>query len=432
MTNPAHLSRRLKELARDEGFEMAGICSAEPSEHGDFLKGWLERGFHGEMEYLARADAVARRKDLSLTLPGARSVLVVAHSYDQPDPEGVPEDPSRGVIARYARGRDYHRVMKKKLVRVHRRLQEEAGREVSARAYVDTGPLLERELARRAGIGWFGKNTMILNPKRGSYFFLGALLLEEELEPDEPFRADHCGSCTACLDACPTGALLGRDESGAPVMDARLCISYLTIEHRGPIPRELRPLIGNRVYGCDICQEVCPFNVKFSEPAAEPGYAARGPGERPVGVETAAEVALDPVSAETQGRKDVRTGTPGSPAHPGTDGPPLTELLAMALSEEAWESFSRGSTIRRAGRAGFARNVCVAMGNWLAGDQRPDPVGVELLVRALSDSEPLVRGHAAWALRQVAWTDARPVLEASARSEEDPWVKEELALALGP
>jgi epoxyqueuosine reductase len=378
--DPARLASRLKEIAGEEGFELAGICRPGPSEHGAFLESWLEGDLHGEMGYLARPDAVARRKDLALTLPEVRSVLVVAHGYDQPDPEGVPEDPCRGVIARYARGRDYHRVVKKGLGRVHRRFQTEAGAEVPARAYVDTGPILERELARRAGIGWFGRNTMVLNPRTGSYFFLGVLLLGIDLGHDEPFEADHCGSCRACLDACPTGALLGRDENGAPVMDARRCISYLTIEHRGPIPRELRPLMGNRVYGCDICQEVCPFNVKFSETAAEPGYAARGPGERPGGVEPlpGEEAATEP--------------------HPGTEAPPLARMMRM--TREEWDVWTRGSAIRRAGYAGFKRNVAVAMGNWLAGVEEPPEEAVAALQDALDDAEPLVREHAAWALER--------------------------------
>ena len=425
----------LHELARDEGFEMAGVVRPDPSNHGAHLRRWLEEGYHGEMEYLARADALERRDDPSRSLPGARSALVVAHDYFQPDPAGVPEDPARGVIARYARGRDYHRVVKKGLRRVHRRLEEELDRSVEGRIYVDTGPVLERELGQRAGFGWFGRNTMLIHPRRGSYFFLGALLLELDAEADDPFERDHCGSCRACLDACPTGALLGRDENGAPVMDARLCISYLTIEHRGPIPRELRPLMGNRVYGCDICQEVCPFNVKFAEEAAEPGYAARGPGERPVGVEpqpaegdSASTGATSTGSAESRGRFDAKAGR--APVHPGTDGPSLTDLLRTALSEEAWESFSRGSAIRRAGRAGFARNVCVAMGNWLADEDRPDPAAVELLVACLSDPAPLVRGHAAWALGRSASTEVASVLDRRAAREADPWVRSELACAI--
>jgi epoxyqueuosine reductase len=444
----------LLDLVRNEGFELAGIARVVPSEHGDFLREWLEEGYHGEMTYLARSDAVERREHPELSLPGAMSALVVGHSYFQEDPEGVPDDPSRGVIARYARGRDYHRVVMKGLRRVHRRLEAALERPVEARIYVDTGPVLERELARRAGLGWFGRNTMLIHPRRGSHFFLGVMLLAEELEPSEPLVADHCGTCRACLDACPTGALLGRNEEGAPVMDARLCISYLTIENRGPIPRELRPLIGNRVYGCDICQEVCPFNVKFAEEAAEPGYAARGPGERPVGVE-----AVGPVRAEESGPEASGPAGPGSESaaaggalakegasaetsqdgghvhyggghlHPGTDGPPLTDLLETALSQERWEAFSRGSAIRRAGRAGFARNVCVAMGNWLSGEVQPSEEALALLVQALTDPEPLVRGHAAWALGRAGTDEGRSHLSARVSSEEDPWVREELVRA---
>jgi epoxyqueuosine reductase len=412
-------SERVKALAREAGFELAGIAPSSPSDHADFLREWVEEGRHGEMGYLARPDALERREDPLRSLPGARSILVVGHFHGQSDPKGVPDDTSRGVIARYARGRDYHRVVAKGLRRVHRVLEEECGRPVGARAFVDTGPLLERELGRRAGLGWFGRNTMLIDPRRGSYFFLGALLLELELEPDLPFDADRCGSCHACLDACPTGALLGRSEEGAPVMDARLCISYLTIEHRGPIPRELRPLIGNRVYGCDICQEVCPFNVRFAEQAAEPGYAARGPGERPMGVEAL------PVEGEF-------AEAPHETPPPRTDGPCLVELLSMALSEESWEAFSRGSAIRRAGRAGFARNVCVGIGNWLNCEEEPRPEAVAALVEALSDPEPLVRGHAAWALGRVGLPGATTALEERGAIEPDQGVVEEIQLALDP
>jgi epoxyqueuosine reductase len=431
MSRPDVERRRelLLEWAREEGFDPVGVTPAAPSAHAGHLETWIERSLHGTMQYLARPDALERRRDPSLSLDGARSILVVAHNYHGEDPPGVPNDPSRGVIARYARGRDYHRVMKKALLRIHRKLEEAEGEAVPARAYVDTGPLLERELGMRAGLGWFGRNTMLIHPRRGSWFFLGCLLLGVEVRPDAPFERDHCGSCRACLDACPTGALLGRDEDGAPVMDARRCISYLTIENDGPIPREFREAMGNRVYGCDICQEACPFSKAFAREAAEPGYAARGPGERPVGVE-ALPGERDPEApdaAESGGRSDASMGQPST--HPGTDGPPLTELLRTALSEEAWDAFSRGSAIRRAGRAGFARNVCVAMGNWLGATEDSDPAAVRLLERALSDSDPLVRGHAAWALGRSAGEDARELLSLAAASEADAWVVEELEAA---
>ncbi len=465
--DPHTLSARLKDRARSIGFEVAGVACPDASEHGGFYRAWLAEGRHGAMGYLADDSAVSRREDLSLTLESVRSVLVVGHEYHQVDPEGVPEDPSLGVVARYARGRDYHRVVKRKLRQLHRWLEEETGRSVDARAYVDTGPILERELAARAGIGWFGKNTMLIHPRRGSYFFLAVLLLDLPLTPDAPFEEDRCGTCRRCLDACPTGALLGRDEDGAPVMEARRCISYLTIENRGPIPRELRPLMGNRVYGCDICQEVCPFNVRFAEEAAEPGYAARGPGERPVGVEAAGPAGAGGRGPEESGSEASGPAGPGSESvgtggalakggasaetsrhnervreggrmsdgrrdpHPGTDGPSLVELLRMALSEAGWEAFSRGSAIRRAGRAGFARNVCVAMGNWLAGEPEPPAEPVEVLVEALSDPEPLVRGHAAWALGRAATDEARFQLSAFASTEEHAWVRKELVLAAG-
>ncbi len=481
---PSELAGLLRELARAEGFDLAGVCAAHPSEHADFLEEWVEGGRHGEMEYLARRDALERRREPRRSLPGARSLLVVGHNYHQPDPPGVPEDPARGVIARYARGRDYHRVVKKGLQRVHRRLEEEVAHPVGARAYVDTGPLLERELGRRAGLGWFGRNTMLLHPRTGSYFFLGVLLLELEVEPDPPFQRDHCGSCRACVDACPTGALLGRDETGAPVMDATRCISYLTIEHRGPIPRELRPLMGNRVYGCDICQEVCPFNDRFARPATEPGYAARGPGECPVGVEAVApkasgddgaqregsgtRLAADgpeapaadgpeapaadtPEARGTSGPEAPIAGAPealgtgalpdpeadsppdgtDAPAHPGTDSPSLVELLEMALDPERWESFSRGSAIRRAGRGGFARSVCVALGNWLASKRQGEPSAeaLDVLSAALSDPDPLVRGHAAWAMGRARGPGAHHRLALASASEPDAWVAGEVAAA---
>jgi epoxyqueuosine reductase len=386
----ARLVERVRAEARALGFSLVGVARPDPSDHIAFYRTWLAAERHGEMRYLARKDAVERRADLRRTMTSVRSVVVVGHEYFQEDPPGVSDDPSRGVIARYARGRDYHRVVKKKLQRLGRWLEGAAGDEAPAdggaatprrwRAYVDTGPILERDLARRAGLGWFGKNTMILNPRRGSYFFLGVLLTDVELQPDEPFRADHCGSCRACLDACPTGALLGRDDSGAPVMDATRCISYLTIEHRGPISPELRPLLGNRVYGCDICQEVCPWNVRLASVAAEGDYAARMSWE--------AEWDRDDDDPEGEG--------PIEAVIPSTDGPALVDLMRM--SEDEWDAYTRGSAMRRAGYAGLRRNVAIAIGNWLAGSDTPDPEAVGELVAALSDEDAAVAEAAAWAL----------------------------------
>lgn len=389
-------------LAERAGFDLAGVARPDPSEHHSFFREWLRRGFQGEMAYLERSDAVARRGEIRLTMADVRSVVVVAHRYRMEDAPGVPADPSVGVIARYARGRDYHKVVKRRLQRLLALIREEVAPEASGHAYVDTGPILERELAERAGLGWFGKNTMLIHPRRGSWFFLGCLLLDVELGQEASSVTDRCGTCSRCLDACPTGALLGRDDSGAPVIDARRCISYLTIEHRGAIPEDLRPLMGNRVFGCDICQEVCPFNERFAEEAEEPAYAMRGPGERPFGVE-----ALPGEDVLAESAAVVKVG------HPGTEAPSLLDLLETALDEEAWDGFSRGSAIRRAGRAGFARNVCVAIGNW--GSEETIPV----LSLALADAEPLVREHAVWALRKIGTPAALAVLSGAREGEGD-------------
>lgn len=382
VAEPGALEESVREEARALGFDLAGIAAPEPSTHLPFYRDWLDAGRHGEMGYLARADAVERRADLRGTLPGVRSLVVVGMDYwsgwDPAEP-----DPSVGIVARYARGRDYHRVLKARLLRLADRIEARVGRPVGARAYVDTGPILERDLARRAGLGWFGKSTMLVHPRRGSWFFLGVLLLDLELTPDDPFAPDHCGSCTRCLDACPTGALLGRDESGAPVIDATRCISYLTIEQPGPIPRDLRAALGNRIYGCDICQEVCPFNgPKFVQPTREPDLRPRS----------------------------------------GMSFPALLDLIAM--DGAAWDAFSRGSAVRRAGRAGFLRNVAVALGNW------GSETAVPALAHALQDVEPLVRGHAAWALGRVGSSAAHAALEARRAVEQDAFVREELEQAL--
>ncbi|HSU17483.1 tRNA epoxyqueuosine(34) reductase QueG [Longimicrobium sp.] len=379
--SPAALSARIRNRAREMGFDLVGIAPAHPSAHGDAYERWVALGMHGEMGYLSREDAVARRKDPAVLVPGARSAVVVALRYYVPDADpAVTGDASRGIVARYARGDDYHELMKERLIA----LQEWIAAELvpaGGRAYVDTGAVLERELAQRAGIGWQGKNTMLIHPRRGSYHFIGEVLLDVELEYDHPFASDHCGSCHRCLDACPTGALLGRDAAGAPVMDARRCISYLTIELKGPIPRELRPMIGNRVYGCDICQEVCPWN-RFAQPTNEAAFLARE----------------------------------------GLDGPSL--IGWMTMTQEEFSRRFRNSPIKRTKRRGLLRNVAVALGNW------GSPEAVPALTVALNDEEPLVRGHAAWALGRIGTEAARQALRERTEVEEDASVRQEIRLAM--
>lgn len=224
-------SRLVKEEAARLGFDAVGITRLRPSDHSEFYRAWLASVRHGDTSYLAREDAVERRANPQAAWPEIRSAVVVA--------------PTTGLQVAMTR-RPPLVALKIRAVATLR----------------GTGPVLERELAQRAGLGWFGRNIMLIHPRRGSYFFLGCLRVELDLDEDAPFTTDHCGRCNACVEACPTSALPGRDANGAPVIDATRCISYLTIEQRGPIPRDLRPLVGNRVFGCDICQEVCPFNRK--------------------------------------------------------------------------------------------------------------------------------------------------------------------------
>ncbi|MBB4637866.1 tRNA epoxyqueuosine(34) reductase QueG [Longimicrobium terrae] len=381
--SPDELSERIRVRAREMGFGAVGVAPVHASAHGDAYERWIAQEMHGDMAYLAREDAVAKRRDPAVLVPGARSAVVVGLEYFNADADpSSPLDPARGVVARYARNDDYHDLMKERLIQLQDWINDTL-LPVHGRAYVDTGALLERELASRAGLGWHGRNTMLIQPRRGSYWFLGAILLDVELDYDAPFATEHCGTCSACLTACPTNALLGRDETGAPRMDARRCISYLTIELRGPIPRDLRPAMGNRVYGCDICQEVCPFNnSKFVRITREPAFLARA----------------------------------------GLDGPSLIEWMGM--SQEDFSRRFKNSPIKRAKRRGLLRNVAVALGNWGALEAVP------ALAVALHDDEPLVRGHAAWALGRIGTEAAWQALAGRAGVEEDAWVGEEIAAAL--
>jgi epoxyqueuosine reductase len=386
----ASLAAWLKKEAGTLGFHRVGITSPppDPLAAAAYLR-WLEEGYHGEMEYLARPEAVARRMDPALTLPEVRSVVVVAHRYAGGSDRGRGDEPGRGHVARYARGRDYHDVIREGLETLHQRLEGHLGREVPGRAYTDAGPLLERDLARRAGLGWFGRNTMLIHPRAGSWELLGALLLALDLPGDPPFEEDHCGSCTACLQGCPTGALLGRDEGGGPVMDARRCISYFTIESKGPIPRPFRAAMGNRVFGCDICQEVCPWNGDKPSsrwPSPDPAYRAREPLEGPELVRFAEHI--------------------------------------LGLSGKGYLREFQGSPLARPRRQGMLRNLCVGLGN------TGDAAAVPVLARALEDRHPLVRGHAAWALGRVGGAVATGRLLARREVEQEGWVREELEAAL--
>ncbi len=256
----SELALLAKRRAKELGFEACGITDLATSTAREALDDWLARGYHGEMAYMARQAPV--RREPALAWPPARSVVVVLHSYYQDQPL----DRVKYRVARYAQGIDYHSVIREKLDRLGRALVEAAGRG-SYRAYVDAGPLPERELARRAGLGWVAKNTMLIHPDLGSFTFIGALLTDLELPSDAPFDVERCGTCTRCLEACPTEAF-----PAAGVLDATRCVSYLTIEAKSDVPGPLRALVGNNLFGCDICQDVCPWNEKFASPTQELAY----------------------------------------------------------------------------------------------------------------------------------------------------------------
>jgi epoxyqueuosine reductase len=303
-------------LARELGFDRVGVARAESLGRSEYLRAWLGQGRAGHMHYLHRN--LASRENPAALLPGARSVIVAALNYYQPEPR-PPDDGPRGRVARYAWGRDYHRVVKKRLWKLVERLRAEVAKPFEARVCVDTAPILERELAARAGIGWIGKNTMVLSRGLGSYFYLGEIITTLDLPADEP-AADHCGSCTKCLEACPTGALPEPYK-----MDASRCISYLTIELRDAIPDELQHLIGDWVFGCDICQDVCPFNRKAPN-TTDPDLAPRPPALQPL----------------------------------------LADLLAWTPDD--YDAHTRGSALRRAALDMLRRNAQIAHQNTTASE----------------------------------------------------------------
>jgi epoxyqueuosine reductase len=345
------LEARIKEQAHALGFEMVGIAPATQADGFDRLAGWLQQGFAGEMSYMHR-HAEARRHPSSI-LAEVRSVIMVGMSYAPERTDGstsaAAEDRSlqpRGRVARYARGADYHDILRERLRQLLYALQEMVP-ECRGRAVVDTAPLLERDFARRAGLGWFGKNTMLLNKRFGSYTLLGALLVDMALEPDEAHAASHCGSCTACLDACPTEAFVAPGR-----LDSRRCIAYLTIELRGQVPAEFRPQVGDWIFGCDVCQEVCPWNRK---PPA---------GREPALVPAAGADSLDP-------------------------------LEIVLLSEEEFRRRFRSSAISRATHSGLRRNAAIVLGNRGAASALP------ALEQVVNDPDPVVAEAARWAIERI-------------------------------
>lgn len=257
---PAQRARLIKERAKALGFARAGIADLTPLRHGDALQAWLAGGMAATMAYMERQ--AERRAHPATILPGATRAVVVTRNYYSEDP---PPAPGTGRVARYARGKDYHRALRRPLTQLAAYVRSLGGADTLAKAYCDAGPVPERELAQRAGIGWIGKNTMLIDPGAGSFFFLAVILTNLDVALDLPFEADRCGSCRRCLDACPTGAFAAER-----VLDSRRCIAYLTIEHRGPLDATAATMLGEWVFGCDVCQEVCPWNVKFAQAADDP------------------------------------------------------------------------------------------------------------------------------------------------------------------
>lgn len=375
-----NLKHAIKEHAQQLGFSMVGVTTCDPLPHADVFETWLDLGRQGEMTYLDTPRSRACRAHPGRILAECRSVLMLGIRYPAPSLQKANtchEINPHANIAAYAWGEDYHHTLPSRLRSLVDFIEGQVGRAVPNRWYADTGPILERELAQRAGLGWIGKNTCLINPAHGSYFLLAEILLGLELEPDQPFVDDRCGTCSRCITACPTGCIL-PDRT----LDARRCIAYLTIEFKESIPVELRPLMDGWVFGCDVCQQVCPWN-RFARAEFDSDY------------------------------------------YTTMKSPYVNVLEELLMTASDFNQKFRHSPIRRAKRRGYFRNVTVALGN------QGSPAAVAPLAHVLTeDPEPLVRSHAAWALGQIDTTAARQALERAVRDEADPRVKTEIQSAL--
>ena len=369
------LTQQIQARANELGFELVGITPAGHSETIARYRQWIENGYAGKMHYLEKH--LSLKTDVRQLLAEAKSVISLAMNYYTFDPpKALAEDPGRGQISRYAWGDDYHELIRKRLLDLVEFIKQTAEDELKTRVCVDTAPVIEREYAQKAGIGWIGKNTNLIHWRSGSWYFLSEVLVNIALESETLPLRGSCGTCTRCIDECPTDAIIEPN-----LLDSRLCISYLTIELKGSIPEQLRPKMGNLIFGCDICQEVCPWNSK-AIPTPEPAFHPRE----------------------------------------GNLAPKLLSLINMTQQE-----FSRrfkGSPIKRAKRRGFLRNVLVAIGNW--GEKRAVPS----LKGALVDDEPLIRSHAAWALGRIGGETARQMLRKQLTVEMEPEVITEIQDAL--
>ncbi len=370
----ANLSKSIKEKALEIGFDLVGISSVGSFPENQFYKEWLARGFAGEMKYMEKEPQ--KRENVRGVLPEAKSVISCGLNYNTDYPYSIRENDGRkGWISRYAWGDDYHKVIKDKLLLLLEFIKRISPEETKARIYADTGPVLDRVYGKYSGMGWFGKNTCIINQKIGSWIFIGEIVTNLELECDNPVT-DRCGTCTRCIDSCPTGAIL---ESY--VLDSRLCISYLTIELQEKIPVELRDRIGNNVFGCDICQDVCPWN-----------------------------------------RKAKTTNEPSFQPRDGLYNPELSSLVK--LSEEDFRRIFKGNPIKRARRKGFFKNILVVMGNSGSKEFIPD------IKESLNDEDPTVRAHAAWALSKLEGENSYKTLSDRLDIESDSIVREEIVSIL--